>query len=238
MLQAVQFGSVPALTAAPAIGTRTLMMRTDTTLWGDNTLPPITFPHTSASGNVVYLGVARSSGTPTRTLVPDWNGASMLPELAGAKLDGALNYSCQAALEAGGFVGAGSFNVTGSAAVARFAYFLGWIMDLDQVRGGVGAGAANVIAVTQAFVEVSLAVTQPGSLLIAAGWCSSNNPRPFVWSLGWDKLDEQQIGTGGQPCGSLATKISTAAGAEMVRMTGDGATTGQWGIVAVEFLPG
>jgi hypothetical protein len=237
MLQAVQFGSVPALTAAPAIGNRTMMMRTDTTNWGNNTLPPLAFPHTSASGNVVYLGVARSTAATTRTLVPDWNGASMLPALTSAKLDGALNYVCQAALEAAGFIGAGDFHITGSTADDRFAYFLGWIMDLDHIRGGIGAAAANVIAVTQAFVEVSLAVTQPGSLLVAAGWCSSNNPRPFTWPAGWAKLDEQQIGTGGQPCGSLASKISTAAGAELVRMTGD-STTDHWAIVAAEFLPG
>jgi hypothetical protein len=91
--------------------------------------------------------------------------------------------------------------------------------------------------VAQDFVEVTLPVTQAGSLLIAAGWCNLNNARPFTWPAGWSKLDDQQLGAGNEPCGSIASKVSTVAGSEAVRMSGD-TVTSQWAIAAVEFLAG
>jgi hypothetical protein len=229
------FQQAGGVVAAPAISNRVAWTALDA-IWGGNLVLSQAF--SSASGNVVFFGCARSTAATTRAMASDWNG-DLMTELTTAKQDGPGNLRCEAGLKTGGLVGAGTAHtmITPTTVDNRFRHFIGWLLDLDQVNGGVGGANAAVIAVSQTFVEVSLTVSKVGSLLIAAGWNQEENARPFVWSAGWTKLDEQNLAAGDQPAGSLASKISTATGPQAVRMTGDVAN-GTWAIAAVEFLPG
>jgi hypothetical protein len=220
---------------------RTLWARLDTTSpgtqWGLTN--PTTLAYTSGSGNVALFACARNIHATADFITSDWAGDAMA-SLAQAKQNTPTNLTCAARLKTGGVIGAGTMTATHILSGNRMRHLLGWAFDLNQVNGGVGGANATVLAVTQSFVEVSLPVAQAGSLLVAAAWCQNEDVMPFSWSAGWTPLDSQILGAGDQPCGSIASKISTASGSELVRMSGTvaGETSAQWAMAATEFLPG